>query len=181
VTSKNSKNNLKKLSGLDKDTIIVAYDQAHFNIDADVRRVWAKIGTTPIIYKNGSKEGINVGGAYTSTNEFYFYFMDRQVKEEVLWNIKLLRMKYPKMFLLLDKATWNKNNFVLSWLEENEIEYMLFPTGASDLNPVEECWRQTRDNVTFVSHNSIKELEESLEKYWESNPFRHNVLSYLSP
>jgi len=143
--------------------------------------VWAKIGTTPILYKNGSKKAINVGGAYSSTGEFFTYQMDRQVKEEVLWNIKLLRMKYPKMFLLLDKASWNKNEFVMSWLKENKIEYMFFPTGASDLNPVEECWRQTRDNVTYVSHNSEKELWESLDNYWKDQPFSHNLFNYLSP
>ena len=85
------------------------------------------------------------------------------------------------MFLLLDKATWNKNKLVVSWLEENKIEYMFFPTGASDLNPVEECWRQTRNDATSVSHNSIKDLVKSLKEYWESQPFRHNVLNYLSP
>ena len=107
--------------------------------------------------------------------------MDRQVKEEVLWNIKLIRMKFPKMFLLLDKAKWNKNNWVMRWLEENKIDYMFFPTGAPDLNPVEECWRQTRDNVTNISHNSEEELMGDLENYWISQPFRHNVLNYLVP
>lgn len=164
-----------------KGTIVVTYDQAHFKIDADVRKVWAKIGTTPILYKNGSKKCINVGGAYSSNGEFHFYLMDYQIKEEVLWNIKLLRMRFPKMLFLLDKAGWNKNDFVISWLEENNIPYMFFPTGASDLNPVEECWRQTRDNVTDVSHNTIKELEDDLRIYWEKQPFRHNVLNYLSP
>lgn len=166
---------------MDKDIVIATYDQAHFTIDADVRKVWAKIGTTPIIYKNGSKECINVGGAYTSTNEFFFYLMDRQVKEEVLWNLKYLRMKHPKMLLILDKAKWNKNNFVISWLEKNKIDYMFFPTGAPDLNPVEECWNQTRDNVTYIAHNSKEELTEDLKKYWESQPFSHNVLNYLRP
>lgn len=166
---------------MDKDTIVVTYDQAHFTIDANVRRVWAKIGTTPIVYKNGSHRAVNVGGAYTSTNEFHFYIMDRQVKEEVLCNIKRLKMKFPKMLLLLDKARWNKNNLVISWMEENEIDYMFFPTGASDLNPVEECWRQTRDNVTFISHNSEKELIENLKNYWNKQFFSHNVFSYLIP
>ena len=107
--------------------------------------------------------------------------MGRQIKEEVLWNIKVIRMKFPKMLLLLDKAKWNKNDWVISWLEENKIDYMFFPTGASDLNPVEECWRQTRDNVTFVSHNSERELSENLQSYWKSQPFRHDVLNYLIP
>lgn len=166
---------------MDKKIVIVTYDQVHFTIDADVRKVWAKKGSTPIIYKNGSHKGVNVGGAYSSTNEFFYYFMDRQTKEEVLWNIKLLRMKFPKMFLLLDKATWNKNSMIIEYLEKNNIMYMFFPTGAPDINPTEECWNQTRNNVTYVSHNSEKELEENLVIYWKTKPFRHNVLNYLFP
>jgi transposase len=165
---------------LDNGTIVLTYDQAHFKIDADVRKVWARKGTTPIIYKNGSKKSVNVGGAYSSNGEFHFYLMDYQVKEEVLWNIKLLRMKFPKMLLLLDKASWNKNEYVVEYLEHVGVDYMFFPTGASDLNPVEECWRQTRNNVTNVSHNSVGELVENLTSYWKKQPFRHDVLNYLS-
>ena len=159
---------------------IVAYDQAHFKIDADVRRCWAPIGSKPIVYKNGSKDAINIGGAYTSTGEFHFHKMKHQTKEEVLWNVKLLRMKYPDMFLLLDKATWNKNRSVIGYVEQNNIPYMFFPTGASDINPTEECWRQTRENVTAnLSHNSNVKLYEHLQSYWNKQPFKHKLLNYL--
>ena len=62
------------------DVIITTYDQARFKLDADVRRCWAFKGSQPIVYKNGSKIAINVGGAYTSTNEFHFYKMKYQTK-----------------------------------------------------------------------------------------------------
>lgn len=147
-----------------------------------MRRCWARIGTTPIVYKNGSKKAVNIGGAYSSTGYFHAYRMKRQVKEEVLWNIKLLRMKFPKMFLLLDKATWNKNKTVIGYLERNNIPYSFFPTGASDLNPAEECWRQTRENITAnTSHNSEDLLYEKLASYWRTQPFKHKLLNYLSP
>ena len=58
-------------------------------------------------------------------------------------------------------------------LEESKIDYMFFPTGSPDLNPVEECWRQTRENVTYVSHNSEEELLEDLENYWKKQLFIH--------
>lgn len=165
---------------MDKDVAIIVYDQAHFTIDADVRKVWARIGSNPIVYKNGSHKGINVSGFY-SDKKFYAYRMKMQVKEEVLLSIKLLRMRFPKILLLLDKATWNKNSYVIEYLDYTGIDYMFFPTGASDLNPVEECWRQTRDNVTAnTSYNSEEELWTSLENYWENQPFRHDVLNYLS-
>lgn len=162
--------------------IPVTYDQARFTLDADVRRCWAFKGSKPIVYKNGSKKSVNVGGAYTSKGDFHFHKMRYQTKEEVLWNIKLLRMKHPEMFLLLDKATWNKNKTVMGYLERNNIPYMFFPTGASELNPTEFCWKLTRENVTAnKSHNSEKELYHNLQSYWNTQPFKHNLLNYLSP
>jgi len=160
---------------------VVTYDQARFLLNADTRRCWAPIGSKPVVYQNGSKEAINIGGAYASTHEFHFYEMPYQVKEEVLWNIKLLRMRYPNMLLLLDKATWNKNKLVMGYLERNNIPYMFFPTGAPDLNPTEECWRQTRENVTANYSCSTKDqLRQNLRSYWEQQPFQHNVLNYLN-
>ena len=150
---------------MDKDIIVVTYDQAHFKIDADVKKCWAKIGTTPIVYKNGSKKAVNIGGAYTN-GKFFPFQMKKQVKEEVLENIKWIRMVFGKIFLILDKATWNKNNYVREYLEEKKIPYMFFPTGAPDLNPVEECWNQTREEVTAnISHDSEKELYENLKNF----------------
>ena len=51
---------LKKRQRVGHDKIIVTYDQARFTLDADVRRCWAFKGTTPIVYKNGSKESISI-------------------------------------------------------------------------------------------------------------------------
>jgi len=112
-------------------------------------------------------------GVFTGKNKW-------QVKEEVLWNIKLLRMKFPNMFLLLDKATWNKNKMVIGYLDNNNIPYMFLPTGASDMNATEECWRQTRKDITSnISCNNKEELFGHLESYWRRQPFKHNLLNYL--
>ena len=43
------------------------------------------------------------------------------------------------------------------------IDYMFLPTGAADIDPVEECWRQTRENRTA---NTTKELRTSLKSFW---------------
>lgn len=90
-------------------------------------------------------------------------------------------MKFPDMYLLLDKATWNKNKLVMGYLEKNNIPYDFFPTGASDINPTEECWNITRENVTAnKSYNNEKDLFQSLKSFWETRPFKHKVLNYLN-
>lgn len=108
--------------------------------------------------------------------------MEWQTKENILWNLKLIRMKFPNMYLLLDKATWNKNNLVREWLERENIPYDFFPTGASDLNPTEFCWKITREEVTAnESHNNEEELYQHLASFWKKHVFKHNVLNYLLP
>jgi len=167
---------------LDDDIVTVTYDQARFTLDADVRKCWSFRGSPPVVYKNGSKKAINIGGAYASNKEFHFYKMKWQTKEEVLRNIKLMRLKFPKMFLILDRAPWNKSKKVVNYLERNDIPYMFLPPGASDLNPVEFCWKQTREEVTAnKSHNSEEQLFDNLKSYWRKDFFNHDVLNYLSP
>src|SRR3989338_6198628 len=85
----NSRGDLKKRKILGDSIVPVVYDQARFILDADVHRCWASVGSKPIVYKNGSKESISIGGAYSLTGEFFFYSMKWQVKEGDLRKIKL--------------------------------------------------------------------------------------------
>ena len=71
-----------------KDVVIICMDEAHFTIDADRRKCWARKGTTPIVYMNGSKEAINVGGALTGHGKFHYQEMSHQIKEEMLKFVK---------------------------------------------------------------------------------------------
>lgn len=171
-----------------ENTIVICLDEAHFKIDADRRRCWAKKGTTPIVYQNGSKKAINIGGGLTGNSKFHYQQMERQVKEEVLRFVKRLHRKYlksgHKVLILLDKAPWHKNKLVIKYFELNNetIDYMFLPTGAPDLNPVEECWHQTRDKETAnTSYDSEKQLGKSLKSYWNKQPFNLNLSNYLCP
>ena len=84
----------------------------------------------------------------------------------------------------MDKATWHKNKLVEDYFEDNQdtIDYMYFPTGAPDINPVEECWKQTRDkktaNTPFSSKNALR---KEVKTFWRNQPFRHNPFNYLIP
>lgn len=85
---------------------------------------------------------------------------------------------------ILDRATWHKNSLVIRYFKENKktIDYMFLPTRASDLDPVEECWRQTREKKTAnTAHNTIKELRTSLKSFWNKQPFSLKLSNYLCP
>jgi hypothetical protein len=105
-------------------------DEAHFTIDADRRTCWARKGTTPIVYMNGSKEAINVGGALTWHGKFHYQELSRQTKEEVLKFVKRMHKRYKNVLFIFDRATWHKNNLVVGYFKENKdtIDYMFLPT-----------------------------------------------------
>ena len=169
---------------MDEDTIIICLDEVHFTIDADRRKCWARKGTTPLVYTNGSKEAINVGGALTWQGKFHYQEMGRQVKEEVLKFIRRLHKRYKKVLFILDRATWHKNNLVMGYFEVNKktLDYMFLPAGAPDLDPVEECWRQTREKKTAnKAHNTVKALRTSLKSFWNKQPFDLILSNYLCP
>lgn len=164
--------------------VIIFIDELHLTIDGALRRVWAPKGSQPISYRNGSHNGINILGAYTNDRKFHYQELDIQRKEEILPALQRLHRKYKNVFFVLDKATWHKNKLVEKYFEDNKdtIEYVYFPTGAPDINPVEECWKQTRDkktaNTPFPSKNALR---KEVKTFWRNQPFRHNPLNYLIP
>jgi len=84
----------------------------------------------------------------------------------------------------LTEQRGKKNNLVLGYFKENkdEIDYMFLPTGAADIDPVEECWRQTREKKTAnTTPDTIKELQTSLKSFWNKQPFTLDLSNYLCP
>ena len=62
------------------------------------------------------------------------------------------------------------------------IKLTFFPKTSPDANPVEECWRQTRNEITAnTAFESVKELKSALQKHWNKQKFKHESINYLVP
>ena len=121
--------------------------------------------------------------------------------ETVIQSLRDFISLYPieegrKVCMVIDNAPWHKKAYRLvqeEALEEysdirEKIELIKLPPYSPDLNPIEQCWRITRREVT---HNTYfpnkKTLEKTLDKYFseyrEPNvkfaslcTFKHNYL-----
>jgi len=63
---------------------------------------------------------------------------------------------------------------------KKEIKIFFFPTATPELNPVEECWRQTRNTVTGnIAFDTVQDLKKSLRSSWNKQPFQHKSINYL--
>ena len=161
---------------------IIYIDEAHFRRDADKRRCWSPIGNSPIVYVNGSTENTNVYGAYTLDGKFHYKFAKKQLATITIKFFKHLIHIYKKIVLIVDRAKWHTAKAVWDFVNKNpqKIQLFLFPKASPELNPVEECWHQTRSIVTAnKTFNNTGELKKSLRKQWNKQKFTHNIINYL--
>lgn len=163
---------------------IICVDEAHFRRDADKRRCWSPIGKTPIVHVNGSKQNTNVYGAYTIDGKFHYKLVEKQLATTTIAFFKRLLKIYKKIIFIIDKARWHTAKIVNKFVEQNkrDIKIVYFPTTSPDLNPVEECWRQTRNNVTAnKAFNDVNKLKKALRTEWNKQKFHHKSINYLLP
>ena len=88
-----------------------------------------------------------------------------------------------KILLIIDKASFHTSKDAKAYLEQNKswLEYEYFSTAAPDKNPVEFCWKRTRQELLqLYSFSKKKDLLKSLDNLWESGFFTHNINNYLS-
>lgn len=76
----------------------------------------------------------------------------------------------------MDNAPWHKKAYRLIEKEKlpeyedirGKIELMTLPPYSPDLNPIEQCWRVTRREVTHNRYfRDLEELETKLEHYFD--------------
>jgi len=93
--------------------------------------------------------------------------------------------KFKKVILILDKASWHKKSKkVQRYLKKHrrEIKIIWFPTGCPEMNPVEECWRQTKKEVNGGRiHKSLEVMKKELRYFLKYTDFRQNMGKYLRP
>jgi len=152
------------------DYTIICIDEAHFRRDADKRRCWSPIGKTPVVHVNGSTQNTNVYGAYTLDGKFHYKFVEKQLAVTTVKFLERLRKIYKKIIFVLDRARWHTAKHVEEYVArmKGNVQLVFFPKTSPDANPVEECWRQTRNNVTAnKAFSSTTKLKNALRKEWK--------------
>ncbi len=168
-----------------KNYKLVCHDECSIHLETDKARVWAKRGSKPIKYISGSKIKINLGGFYTEDHKFYHYDLgESQNTISFIESLKKFKDDVAqKVFLLIDKASFHTSKDARKYLDENKdwLEYEYFSTAAPDKNPVEFCWKRTRQELLqLYSFSKKKDLLRSLDNLWIKGFFRHNLSNYLS-
>jgi len=96
--------------------------------------------------------------------------------------LRLLKQRYGRLVLLIDRAPWHTSTLVKAYVNENRswLRVLYFPTNAPEMNPVEECWRQMKNDIVGSTfHPTFQQLKNNLTRYLRTKRYKHNPLKYL--
>jgi len=96
--------------------------------------------------------------------------------------LKMLKRKFGRMLLFLDRSKAHRNDEVEGWLKANReaVKVKWFPVGRPELNPVEECWNLLKDKlVANRLHPTFQEMKQAIAKRMRTKRFKLNVINYL--
>ncbi len=133
----------------------------------------------------GSHKKVHAYGFLSEKRKKRFALRENLNAEEFLNVLSQFLHKFRKVILVLDKAPWHKKSKkVQKYLKKHrrELKIIWFPTGCPEMNPVEECWRQAKDEVNGGRiHESLEVMKEELRHFLTYTDFKQNMGKYLRP
>ena len=164
---------------------LVAIDEASFQLKENYKRIWFPIGEKPKGAFFWSNKKLIAFGALTGSSKFYydFYIAQNSLTFSFFLNGLFDWLKPNKKYVfILDNAGFHKTDVVKSLLEEYNkwiaVEYI--PPYSPELNPIETCWKVTKNAVTKSQHfKTIDSMQETLEDFWSKHIFIQNFITYL--
>lgn len=167
------------------DYELVAIDEVSFQLRPDYKRIWFPKGEKPKGAFFWSNKKLIVFGALTNLSKFFYEFYTSQNTLMFCHFLDcLIAWLNPnkKYVFILDNARFHKTECVKSLIEEYEGRIILefIPPYSPELNPIETCWKVTKNAVTRSQHfQTIDKMQGDLEQFWKQHIFTQNFMRYL--
>ncbi len=164
---------------------LVSIDEASFQLTTGYKRIWFLKGKKPKRAFFWSNKKLTVFGALTSSSKFFYEFYIAQNSftfSIFLENLFAWLDPSKKYVLILDNAGFHKTDIIKEQMEEQKewIAVEFIPPYSPELNPIETCWKVTKNAVTKSQHfKTIDSMQETLESFWNKHVFRQVFMHYL--
>jgi len=164
---------------------LVSIDEASFQLTTGYKRIWFPKGEKPKRAFFWCNKKLTVFGALTSSSKFYYNFFNSQNSftfSIFLENLFAWLEPNKKYVFILDNAGFHKTNIVKDLFDEHKgwITVEFIPPYSPELNPIETCWKVTKNAVTRSQYfKTIDSMQEALEMFWNEHIFTQKFMHYL--
>ena len=163
---------------------LVCEDESTFLYDSISRKVWVQKGVKPRRFVTGLHKKIHIFGFLSEDKNSLFASDNKMNAKSFLRSLYKIRKRFGKIILIIDRAPWHRAKKVQRYFagHRREMKIVWFPRGCPDMNPVEECWRQTKREVNGGRvHESFEVMKKELRKFLRYNEFKQDMRKYLRP
>lgn len=161
--------------------MILAEDEASLYLQATLQRLWAPRGRTPVVYASPSRKKTNFYGTLNlSTGEVITTRSGEMNAAATAAHLREVLEAVPgrPVLLLWDRAPWHRGASIRALLAEHpRLELMPFPVASPELNPQEQVWKATRQEVSHNHDRSkLGQLADSFEQHLKTTRFPCSLL-----
>ena len=161
---------------------IVCQDESIFVYDGVIRSVWALKGSKPRVKITGFHKKMFVFGLVSLDGRQLFRQYSQMNASVFLKYLKCLRWKFKKFILFYGGTPWHRTKEINEFFEEYKdcILPIRFPKCSLEFNPLEECCRQGKNDITgSVSPFTFEVFKHNISEYYRTKRFKLDIIKYL--
>lgn len=162
---------VEAVSKAGEETSIWVEDETILKRFPPLRRMWQPVGEQRPVWIPEQNDDFTLYGSLELTSgETYVEAFEKGLSEHTIEYLEsLLDEIEGKMILIWDQASWHTSGQVTEWLEEtSRIETYLLPVRSPRMNPMEDLWRELKEQVAACLERSLDVLLDSCKEYFEA-------------
>jgi len=155
----------------DKETSVLVEDETILKRFPPLRRMWQPVGDQRAVLVPEENDDFTLYGSLdlTSGHTYIEAFEKGRSDYTIEYLESLLEETAGKVLLIWDQATWHTSGQVSEWLDGTDrIETYLLPVRSPEANPMEDLWRELKEQVAACLERSLDALLESCREYFEA-------------
>ena len=147
------------------DATVVCIDQTKKSVRVEPRAAWFPEGTRPSVALSGQRDWTCLLGAITEDGDRFFSRFEEYVTAEHAKHFILALCKefQENLIVVLDGAPYFRASAVTDLAARDDLEFVRLPAYSPELNPVEECWRQLKWELSNRLFGSLEELTTAID------------------
>lgn len=150
------------------DASVLVEDETTIKRFPPLRRQWQPVGEQrPVMVPTSNDDFTLYGTLDLTSGSTHARAYDKGRSDYTIQYLEsLLEATTGEVLLIWDQAKWHTSKKVRKWLDKHDrIETHLLPVRSPDANPMEDLWRELKEQVAACLERSLDTLLESAKQY----------------
>jgi len=150
------------------DASVLVEDETTIKRFPPLRRQWQPVGEQrPVMVPTSNDDFTLYGTLDLNSGTTHARAYDKGRSDYTIQYLEsLLQATTGEVLLIWDQAKWHTSKKVRKWLDKHDrIETHLLPVRSPDTNPMEDLWRELKEQVAACLERSLDTLLESAQQY----------------